>query len=152
MGFVPWNQNPLACLRTLFLPALSLSFGSGAILSRYLKNSIHAEQKKDYIKTLRAKGLNQNQIIFDHVLRNALLPALTMLGLLITDILGGSIIIENVFSIPGIGRLIATSISSRDFPLLQTLTLYLASITVACNFFVDFLHSLADPRIRRGKK
>ena len=152
MGFVPWNQNPLACLRTLFLPALSLSLGSGAILSRYLKNSIHAEQKKDYIKTLRAKGLNQNQIIFDHVLRNALLPALTMLGLLITDILGGSIIIENVFSIPGIGRLIATSISSRDFPLLQTLTLYLASITVACNFFVDFLHSLADPRIRRGKK
>lgn len=152
MGFVPWNQNPLACLHTLFLPALSLSLGSGAILSRYLKNSIHTEQKKDYVKTLRAKGLNQTQIIFDHVLRNALLPALTMLGLLIADILGGSIIIENVFSIPGIGRLIATSISSRDFPLLQTLTLYLASITVACNFFVDILHSLADPRIRRGKK
>lgn len=152
MGFVPWNQNPLACLRALFLPALSLSLGSGAILSRYLKNSIHAEQKKDYVKTLRAKGLNQTQIIFCHVLRNALLPALTMLGLLIADILGGSIIIENVFSIPGIGRLIATSISSRDFPLLQTLTLYLASITVACNFFVDFLHSIADPRIRRGKK
>ena len=152
MGFVPWKQNPLACLRTLFLPALSLSLGSGAILSRYLKNSIHAEQKKDYVKTLRAKGLNQTQIIFDHVLRNALLPALTMLGLLIADILGGSIIIDKVFSIPGIGRLIATSISSRDFPLLQTLTLYLASITVACNFFVDFLHSLADPRIRRGKK
>lgn len=152
MGFVPWNQNPLACMRTLFLPALSLSLGSGAILSRYLKNSIHAEQKKDYVKTLRAKGLKQTQIIFCHVLRNALLPALTMLGLLIADILGGSIIIENVFSIPGIGRLIATSISSRDFPLLQTLTLYLASITVACNFFVDFLHSIADPRIRRGKK
>lgn len=152
MGFVPWNQNPLACLRTLFLPALSLSLGSGAILSRYLSNSIHAEQKKEYVKTLRAKGLNLSHIIFGHVLRNAFLPALTMLGILITDILGGSIIIETVFSIPGIGRLIATSISSRDFPLLQTLTLYLASITVACNFFIDFLHSLADPRIRRGKK
>lgn len=152
MGFVPWRQNPLACVRTLFLPALSLALGSGAILSRYLKNSIQAEQKKDYVKTLRAKGLNFRQIIFGHVLRNALLPALTMLGLLITDILGGSIIIENVFSIPGIGRLIATSISSRDFPLLQTLTLYLAFITVACNFFVDILHSLADPRIRRREK
>lgn len=152
MGFVPWNQNPLACMRTLFLPALSLSLGSGAILSRYLSNSIHAEQKKEYVKTLRAKGLNLRHIIFGHVLRNAFLPALTMLGILITDILGGSIIIETVFSIPGIGRLIATSISSRDFPLLQTLTLYLASITVACNFFIDFLHSLTDPRIRRGKK
>lgn len=152
MGFVPWNKNPSACLHTLFLPALSMSLGSGAILSRYLKNSIQAEQKKDYVKTLRAKGLSLNQIIFCHVLRNSFLPALTMLGLLITDILGGSIIIENVFSIPGIGRLIATSISSRDFPLLQTLTLYLAFITVACNFLVDFLHSLADPRIRRGKK
>lgn len=152
MGYVPFTQNAAMCIKTLFLPALSLALGSGAILSRYLKNSIHSEQKKDYVRTLRAKGLSENAVTFRHVLRNSLLPAITMLGLIITDILGGSIIIENVFSIPGIGRLIATSISSRDFPLLQTLTLYLAFITVLCNFCVDILYSVIDPRIRRGNK
>ncbi len=150
MGYVSFFKSPAAGIRSLFLPALSLALASGAILSRYLKNSILTEQKKDYVRTLRAKGLSGRRIVFSHTLRNSLIPVLTTFGMIVTEILGGSIIIENVFALPGLGRLIATSISSRDFPLIQSLVLYLAFITVLCNFVIDILYSLIDPRIRRG--
>lgn len=149
MGYVPFMQNPAASLKSLFLPALSLALGSGAVLARYLKTSLEAEQKKDYVRTLRAKGLNRRQILLSHTMRNSLIPVLTTLGMIVSEILGGSIIIENIFALPGIGRLVATSISSRDFPLLQSLVLYLAAITVLCNFLVDLLYSIIDPRIRK---
>ena len=90
-------------------------------------------------------------MITRHILRNALLPSVTTLGLIMTEILGGSIIVENVFSLPGIGRLIATSISTRDFPLIQALVLYLALITLFCNFLVDVIYTLIDPRVRAMK-
>lgn len=151
MGFVPLEQGFFKCLKSVFLPALSIALGSGAVLQRFLKNNILEELKKEYIRTARAKGLSAKEIIFGHLLRNSLIPSLTMLGLLVCEILGGSIIIENVFSIPGIGRLIATSISSRDFPLLEALVLYLASVTVICNFAVDILYSIIDPRIRGSR-
>ncbi len=86
-----------------------------------------------------------------HVLRNSLIPVITILGMLTADILGGSIIIENVFSLPGIGKLISTSITTRDLPLIQGLTVYLAGIVVVCNFGVDILYSVIDPRIKTKK-
>ena len=133
---------------SFILPALSLSLGSSAILARYIKTSVDDEYKKDYVRTARSKGLTETQIIYRHILRNAIIPSITTLGLIATDIFGGSIIVENVFSLPGIGKLIVTSISSRDFPLLQGLTLYLAAITLFCNFAVDILYSVVDPRTR----
>ncbi len=141
----------IAGFSSFLLPAMSLSFGSGSILARYIKGSIENELSQEYVKTARSKGLSENQIIARHVLRNALIPSITTVGLIAAEILGGSIIIENVFSIPGIGKLLTTSISSRDFPLLQGLTLYLASITLFCNFAVDMLYSIIDPRIRQGR-
>lgn len=137
---------------SLVLPALSIALGSGAILCRYIKSSVETELKQDYVRTAKSKGLSENKIIFRHVLRNSLIPAITTLGLIAAEIFGGSIIIENVFSLPGIGRLITTSISSRDFPLIQGLTMYLASMTLLCNFAVDMLYSAADPRVRQIRR
>ena len=140
-GFIPW-------LKSLFLPALSIALGSSATLIRYIRSSILTEENKDYVRTIRSKGASSNIIMIKHVLRNAMIPVITILGLIVTDILGGSIIIENVFSLPGIGKLVATSITTRDLPLIQGLVLYLALIVVICNFLVDILYSIIDPRIR----
>ncbi len=141
-GFFPW-------IHSLILPSLSLALGSGAILARYTAASILNQYKQDYVRTARSKGLGEWSVITKHILRNALLPSVTTLGLIMAEILGGSIIIENVFSIPGIGKLIASSILTRDFPLIQGLVLYLALITLLCNFVVDVIYTIIDPRIRK---
>lgn len=148
MGFVPWTRDPLGCLRSLLLPALAIAFGSSAVLIRYVRVSVSSQEERDYVRTARSKGVPAGEILRGHVLRNSLIPVLTIFGMIVTDVLGGSIIIENVFSLPGIGRLISTSISTRDLPLIQGLTLYLAGIVVTCNFAVDLLYSAVDPRIR----
>ncbi|MCQ2586075.1 MAG: ABC transporter permease [Treponema sp.] len=152
MGYVPFFKDPVQSIRTMFLPALSLSVGSSAILARYLKTDFTMQKSLDYVRTARSKGLSTGRIVFVHILRNSLICVVTTLGLIVTDILGGSIIIENVFSLPGIGRLIATSITSRDFPLIQGLVLYLAVITVTVNFIVDVLYHVIDPRTREVRK
>ncbi|MCR5724879.1 MAG: ABC transporter permease [Treponema sp.] len=148
MGYTPISAGFFAWLQSLLLPAFSLSLGSGAILARYTTISILNQEKQDYVRTARSKGLGDWGVITRHILRNAILPSVTTLGLILAEILGGSIIIENVFSLPGIGRLIASSIQTRDFPLIQSLVLYLAVITLLCNFTVDFVYSIIDPRIR----
>ncbi|MEF9983610.1 MAG: ABC transporter permease [Oscillospiraceae bacterium] len=148
MGYTAFSVNPIEYLKTMILPSVAISIGSSAILMRYVKVCIENEKQQPYVKTARSKGFSQSKILKKHILRNSLVPAITMLGMLVADILGGSIIIENVFSLPGIGKLIATSIATRDLPLIQGLVLYLAVIVVICNFLVDMLYSLIDPRIR----
>ena len=134
IGFVSFSESPSGWLKSLILPSCSLALGTSAIVIRYVKVSV--------------KGLGKNKVMYRHVLRNSLIPVITIFGMTAADILGGSIIVENVFSMPGIGRLISVSISSRDLPLLQGLTFYLALIVVVCNFAVDLIYSLVDPRIR----
>ena len=151
MGYVPLSEGFFSWLHSLTLPAFSLSLGSGAILARYTTTSILNQYKQDYVRTARSKGLNEWKVISVHILRNALLPSITTLGLILTEILGGSIIIENVFSLPGIGRLVASSILTRDFPLIQGLVLYLSFITLLCNTTVDLLYTIIDPRLRKGR-
>ncbi|MBQ8638601.1 MAG: ABC transporter permease [Lachnospiraceae bacterium] len=148
MGFVSWSDSPVEWLRSLLLPSLSLALGSSSVLIRYVKVSVTNQQKQDYVRTAYSKGLKKTRVMYGHVVRNSLIPVITILGMTAADILGGSIIIENVFSMPGIGRLISVSITSRDLPLLQGLTLYLAVIVVVCNFVVDLIYSVVDPRIR----
>lgn len=140
-GFGQW-------LKYMILPSCAISLGSSAMLIRYIYTSIMTQMKEDYIKTAKSKGVNMNKILNRHVLRNSLIPVITILGMLVSDILGGSIIIENVFSIPGIGKLLSASINSRDLPLIQGLVLYMSAIVVLCNFLVDMLYSVIDPRIR----
>lgn len=146
--YISWRDNLAGCIRSLFLPSLSLALGTSAVLIRYVKVSITNQQKQDYVRTAYSKGLRKHRVMYGHVVRNSLIPVITIMGMLTADILGGSIITENVFSLPGIGRLISVSIASRDLPLLQGLVLYLAVIVVLCNFAVDFIYSVADPRIR----
>ena len=132
----------------MLLPSFAIALGSSAMLIRYIYTSIMTQMKEDYIKTAKSKGVGMNAILNKHVLRNSLIPVITILGMLVSDILGGSIIIENVFSIPGIGKLLSVSINSRDLPLIQGLVLYMSGIVVLCNFLVDMLYSVIDPRIR----
>lgn len=147
-GFVPWSEDFFGAAQSMFLPALAIAIGNIAIVIRYLKNSILDQTKQDYVRTAKVKGLGANEIMYGHVLRNALLPVLTIIGLITADTLGGSIIIEKVFALPGLGSLLVTSIESRDFPLIQSLILILSLIIIFANFIVDILYRVIDPRIR----
>jgi peptide/nickel transport system permease protein len=147
-GYVSFSQGPFACFKSLLLPSLSIAFGGSAVIIRYLRSNIVSEKKSDYVRTARSIGLSENKILFRHILRNSLIPVLTIFGILVSDVLGGSIIIENVFSLPGIGKLITSSITSRDLPLIQALVLYLSIIVVITNMLVDILYGVIDPRIR----
>ena len=147
-GYVTFTASPIGWLESLFLPGLSISLGTSAILIRYLKASMLDELPKLYVQTARSKGLSEKIVINKHVFKNALIPTITILGMLVIDILGGSIITENVFNLPGLGNLIIAAINSRDLPLIQGLTLYLGMIVAILNFVVDILYSVIDPRIR----
>lgn len=148
-GYVPFAQSPFDWLKSLLLPSLSTAIGSAAVLIRYVQAGILQQQREDYVRTAKSKGVPQSAILRHHVLRNALIPVLTIFGMLVADVLGGSIIVETVFSLPGIGKLISVSISTRDLPLIQGLVLYLAAAVAVCNFAVDVLYTVIDPRIRR---
>ena len=118
------------------------------IFVKYLRNSVLSEMKKDYVRTAYSKGNSVNQVLYGHVLRNALIPVITFVAMVVAEILAGSLVIEQVFSIPGMGRLMITSISTRDYPVVQAAVLYITSIVVIINFLVDVLYQLADPRVR----
>ncbi|CQR46816.1 Glutathione transport system permease protein GsiC [Paraliobacillus sp. PM-2] len=147
-GFVPWSESFFGALRSYFLPALAIAISNIAIVIRYLRNSILDQSKQDYVRTAKVKGLGTSEIMYGHVLKNAFLPVLTILGLITADTLGGSIIIENVFALPGLGNLLVASIESRDFPLIQSLILIISLIIIVANFIVDLLYRVIDPRIR----
>ncbi len=147
-GYVRWEQSPGECLESLIMPACALSFGTTATIIRYLRNTLLDQMNMDYVRTARSKGLSERLLVYRHVLRNALIPVLTIMAMLVTDILAGSIIIETVFSIPGLGSIITASITSRDFPLLQSTVMYIAALVVVINTAVDILYSVIDPRIR----
>ncbi len=153
LGYIPISESFIGNFKSLLLPSLSIAIGGAAIIIRYLRSNIIGEKNKDYVRTNRSIGLSENKILYKHILRNSLIPVLTILGILISDVLGGSIIIENVFSLPGIGKLITSSITSRDLPLIQALVMYLSLIVVITNMIVDMLYGVIDPRIRmRGNE
>jgi ABC-type dipeptide/oligopeptide/nickel transport systems, permease components len=147
-GYVPWSEDPAGAFKSLFLPSLALAVPGIAVVIRYLRNTLLDQLRMDYVRTARSKGLREPAIMYRHLLRNSLIPVLTIIGLLIADTLGGSIVVENVFALPGLGNLLVTSIGTRDLPLLQTLVLYIAIIVVLINFAIDILYKAIDPRIR----
>lgn len=146
--FVPFSQDILRALRSLTLPACAISVGTCAVVTRYLKNALLDQKRMDYVRTARSKGLTPGAAFYRHILRNALLPTVTILGMMLSEVLGGSIIVENVFNLPGIGRLIISGIGNRDFPMVQGLVFYLAVTVVALNTLVDVIYTWIDPRIR----
>ncbi len=147
-GYVPWDRDPLGTLRSLLLPVLALGLGQAAIMTRMTRAAMIEVLSQDYIRTARAKGLPQRRVVLIHGLRNALVTLVTILGLSLSNVFIGSIIIEQVFALPGLGRLALTAIGNRDFPLLQGEILIYASTIVLLSFLVDISYGLLDPRIR----
>jgi len=150
--FIEYSENPLGFFSCLCFPALAIAIPNSAVLIKFLRGSIFQELKSDYVKAARCKGAKRLYILFHHVLKNACLPAVTMLGMIIAEVFSGSIIIEQVFSIPGIGRLLISAISSRDYPLIQVLMVYIAFIVIAANMLADIIVMVIDPRIKQSRK
>lgn len=146
-GYVNFTDNPLQSLKHLFLPALALGAGGAGSLTRQIRSSLLEVLQDDYIRTARAKGLAERAVLFRHALRNSLIPAVTVLGLSLGHLLGGSLIIESIFLIPGVGSLLVYAIFTRDFPVVQAGTLVVAVFVVLVNLGVDVLYGILDPRI-----
>jgi len=136
--------------RHLVLPVLLAAFGGLAGMSRYMRANMLEVIRQDYVATARAKGLPEGKVIFRHALRNALLPVITILGLSVPDLLGGSVIFETIFAIPGMGQLFYQGVMSRDYPLIMGILTIGAFLTLLGNLLADVGYALADPRIRQG--
>jgi peptide/nickel transport system permease protein len=147
-GFVSLFDDPIQGLRHLILPAISLGITTAAINMRQMRSSMLEVLAQDYIRTARAKGLKERNVIWIHALKNSFLPVLTLMGLQIGRLFGGAIVIETLFAIPGMGRLMVTSIFNRDFPIVQACVLLIALAVVLANLATDLLYAYLDPRIK----
>lgn len=147
-GFPGWS-DPIAALRALTLPAIALALPQASILARVMRSSLLDTLGEDYIRSARAKGLSQGQTLWRHALRNALIPVLTIIGLQFSFLLAGAIIIENVFFLPGLGRLVFQGITSRDLIVVKSVVMLLVFAVIVVTFLVDVTYALVDPRLRR---
>lgn len=147
-GFVSPSESLLGWLRTMTLPALTLALVQTGFIARMTRSAMLDVLHQDFIRTADAKGLRHSFVVLRHGLPNALLPILTVLGIIAGSLLGGAVVVEQVFSLPGVGRLIIGAIMSRDFPVIQGGLLFLAAIYVLINLFVDLLYAAVDPRVR----
>ena len=149
-GFVPFSEDPLGNLRCFVLPALTLALGEWPVLMRVLRSDMIATLQEDYIAMARAKGLKPSRILLVHALKPSSLTLVTVTGINIGRLMGGTVIVESIFALPGIGRLLLSSIYTRDLIILQGVVLCVASGYVLINFIVDMLYAVLDPRIRHG--
>ena len=147
-GFPGWTADFWGSLKSLLLPALALGLIRASILTRITRSSMLEVLKEDYIRTARAKGLKETTVIYVHALKNAMIPVLTILGLQLGQLLAGAIIIENVFYLPGMGRLVFQAIGQRDLPVVRDIVLVMAAAVVVVNFVVDLCYASLDPRIQ----
>ena len=146
-GFPGWD-NPLQALKSLTLPAIALALPQAAILARVMRSSLLDMLGEDFIRTARAKGLSRRQALWKHAVRNALIPVLTIIGLQFSFLLAGGIIIEQIFFLPGLGRLIFQSISARDLIVVESVVMLLVFTVIMVNFLVDLAYAAVDPRLR----
>jgi len=144
---VPFWQAPLDALRSLALPALTLGVYVSGILARFLRASLIGEARADYVRTARAKGVPERRIVGLHIMRNAMLPFVTIVGLMMANFIGGAVVTEAVFTYPGLGRLLIQAISTRDYPLIQGCILVILIAYMLINLLVDALYAWIDPRI-----
>jgi len=147
-GFTPWSEDPVLALRGLILPSLALALPQASILARIMRTALVDVTGQDFIRTARAKGLTMGEAVWRHGVRNALLPVLTILGLQFAVLIAGTIIVENVFYLPGLGKLIFTAISERDLILVRGATIILIVAVTATMLLVDIAYALVDPRLR----
>ena len=147
-GFDGWSQGVWRALRSLILPAAALGFFQFAVLARTTRSAVLEVLREEYVKTARAKGVGEGGVLFRHALRNAMIPVITVAGIQLGQLMAGSIVLETVFYLPGLGRLAIGAISARDLPVVQGVVLFVASMIVVINVAVDVLYGFLDPRIR----
>ncbi|MBR1476729.1 MAG: ABC transporter permease [Lachnospiraceae bacterium] len=146
-AYVSYHKDFKGFITYLIFPAISIAIPKIGMTARFLRNSMLTEIKSDYVRTAYSKGCSERRVMYGHVLKNALMPVITFLGMIIAEIVAGSIVIEQVFSLPGIGRLLISSISTRDFPVVEILILYITFVVIFVYFTVDILYRVIDPRI-----
>ena len=147
-GYIPITESFLGWIRHLALPAIALGIQHSALIARMTRSSMLEVLSADYIRTLRSKGLAENNVVFNHALKNSIIPVVTVIGLSFTALLGGALIVETVFALPGIGRLMLNSIQRRDYPIVQGILIMFASICVIMNLLIDIIYVYLDPRIK----
>ncbi|MCK1723209.1 ABC transporter permease [Bradyrhizobium sp. 141] len=147
-GFAGWEDGIWSGVKSLLLPAISLAVVQAAILARVTRSAVLEVLREDFVRTARAKGLGKREVLWGHVLRNAMIPVMTVMGLQFANLLAGTIVIENVFYLPGLGRLIFQSIANRDLIVVRNCVMLLATMVVIVNFVVDVLYAFIDPRIK----
>ena len=147
-GFAGWDAGLWPAFKSLLLPAVALALPQAAILTRVTRSSMLEVMGEDYLRTARAKGLSRRAVLLRHALRNALIPVVTIIGLQFSFLLAGTIIVENVFSLPGLGRLLFQAITQRDLIVVRDLVILLAGSVVVVNFCVDMAYAVLDPRLR----
>jgi len=149
-GFPGWEDGFWPAFQSLVLPAISLAVVQAAILARITRSAVLEVLREDFVRTARAKGLTQRATLWRHVLRNAMIPVVTVMGLQFANLLAGTIVVENVFYLPGLGRLIFQSIANRDLIVVRNCVMMLAAMVVIVNFVVDVLYAVIDPRVKAG--
>jgi peptide/nickel transport system permease protein len=149
-GYTPLHEDPIAHFKKMLMPAFALGFSSAGLLARLVRSSMLDVMREDYVRTALAKGLPMRLVVIRHALRNALIPALTVIGTSVGALLGGAVVTETVFTIPGMGRLVVQSISRRDYPVIQGAVMVIAMTYVIVNLVVDLLYVYIDPRVRLG--
>jgi peptide/nickel transport system permease protein len=147
-GYVPLRDDPLMTLRFLLLPAFSLGFPQSALIARMTRGSMLDVLSQDYVRTARAKGLSEQLVIYKHALKNTMITVITVIGIVLAITLSGSVVIETIFGLPGIGRLIINSVLRRDYPVIQGTVLFIAASYVLVNLLIDLLYIYLDPRIK----
>jgi peptide/nickel transport system permease protein len=150
IGFVPFRRDPIHNLKTMIMPAISLSLPLAAVMMRNTRSAVLEAMSMDHVRTARAKGLAGRIVLIRHVLKNAAIPIITIGGIQIAGLLGGTIIIETIFGLPGVGRYVYESISNRDYPVVQGVTLVISTMFVLVSVMVDILYAVMDPRLRGG--
>jgi peptide/nickel transport system permease protein len=148
MGYTPLSVDFVAGVKKLILPVLILALGPTVSFTRQTRSAVLEVIRQDYIRTARSKGLRESVVIYRHVLRNAFIPILTLMGFAVGGLLGGTIIIEQIFVLPGMGTLLLTAITNKDFMVVQNIVFIVAVIIMASNLAVDILYGYVDPRIR----
>jgi len=148
-GFPGWEDSPWDGVRALVLPAVALAAVQAAILARITRSAVLDVLREDFVRTARAKGLTRRQVLWGHVLRNAFVPVLTVMGLQFANLLTGTVVIERVFSLPGLGRLVFEAIANRDLIVVRNVVMLFAGSVIVINFVVDVLYVVIDPRLRR---
>ncbi len=147
-NYISYTENIVGFLLYLIAPAMAIAVPKSAMVVKFLRNSVLEQEQSDYVRTAYSKGNTEQKVLYRHILKNALIPVVTILGMMAAETMAGSIVVEQVFNLPGLGRLLVSSIGSRDYPVVQAILVYIASVVVIMNGIVDVLYRYLDPRIR----